>query len=628
MPKHPVLRDSEGKEVKLPTLPGIALKILEAANGQASGVNEIAKIIACDPPLSAKMLSVANSPFFGLETPVCTVQQALAFLGLNTAVNLALSFSLLNRFSNRDRSPFDYRRFWKESLVGAMAAQAIAEAVRTPLAGSTFFIGLLQNIGSLILAESRPRDYAQVVADTSSGDLPLHSAERQHLGIDHMALGGQLFQAWGLPELFSTGIRYHHHNGELPTRSGPKKDICEILQLSALFIELFSEPDSRPAAESIRIFLERRSYPHPISVESIAEAISEKIKVVFPMFEIDVDEKEHIRIIEAAKESLTQLSGDLIMQLHSQSKEMKVIRRMAEHDGLTGLYNQKKFRELLDQESGRAVRYRTPLSLVMVDIDHFKSVNDFYGHLAGDLALKTIAGHLKRELRESDLIARYGGEEFAVILPSIGLEEAVAVVERLMETINALIISHNGKSFSLTASYGIASLTDYHQPTSESLLSMADEALYEAKNGGRNRYCCFKQPVTSSQKPTVMVVDDDDFIQVAVPKMLERLGCSVVSAKGGQEAIDYLQTQAERIDMVLLDVGMPGLSAEEILSDIKRKNPNTRVFISSGFAVDDIGKGLISKAEGFLQKPYGMKELSQTIGPAATEHSQPQPQAG
>ncbi len=623
MPIHPVLRDTEGKEIKLPTLPGVALKILDATNGQASGVNEIAKIIACDPPLSAKILSIANSPFFGLKTPVCTVQQALALLGLNTAVNLALSFSLLNRFSNRNRSSFDYRRFWKDSLVGAMAAQTIAEAVRAPFAGSTFFIGLLQNIGSLILAESLPRGYALVAADISGGDLPLHSAERQHLGIDHMELGEQLFRVWGLPELFSAGIKYHHHIEELPTRSGPEKDLSEILQLSALFIELFSEPDSRPAAESIRAFLKRRAYPHPVRVESIAEAISEKIKVVFPVFEIDVDENELIRIIEAAKESLTQLSGNLIMQLHSQSRQMKTISRMAERDGLTGLYHQKRFRELLDQENSRAVRYRTALSLVMVDIDHFKSVNDFYGHLAGDLALKTIADHLKRELRESDLVARYGGEEFALILPSTGLEDAVRVVEKLMKTINALTISHNGKSFSLTASYGIAALTDYHQPASEALLSMADEALYEAKNGGRNRYCCFKPPVTSSQKPMVMVVDDDDFIQVTVPKMLERLGCSVVSAKGGQEAIDTFQTHAERIDMVLLDVGMPGPSTEEIMSDIKKKNPDTRVFISSGFAVDDIGESLITMAEGFLQKPYGMEKLAQAIGPAARKHSQP-----
>jgi diguanylate cyclase (GGDEF)-like protein len=159
---------------------------------------------------------------------------------------------------------------------------------------------------------------------------------------------------------------------------------------------------------------------------------------------------------------------------------------------MTNLYNHQRFRELLHQELSRSERYGHPVSVIFTDIDQFKSVNDTYGHLAGDKVIKTIAGCLKSEIRESDQVARYGGEEFAVILPETGKESAFEVAERLRETIDSLRIIHEDKYIHPTMSFGIASLKLGERVSVDEFIKRADNALYQAKRQGRNRCCIFK----------------------------------------------------------------------------------------------------------------------------------------
>jgi len=129
--------------------------------------------------------------------------------------------------------------------------------------------------------------------------------------------------------------------------------------------------------------------------------------------------------------------------------------------------------------------------LIFADIDHFKSVNDNYGHQAGDHALKIVAGSLKNELRDSDNIARYGGEEFVIILPETNTDDALKVSERLREKIKSIKMSYNGNSINVTMSFGVATLPNNQKVSSDKFIKMADEALYRAKGQGRNRSCVF-----------------------------------------------------------------------------------------------------------------------------------------
>ena len=160
----------------------------------------------------------------------------------------------------------------------------------------------------------------------------------------------------------------------------------------------------------------------------------------------------------------------------------------AMRDGLTGALNRKALDERLASEVAFAVRHGTPLSLVLIDVDHFKAINDRYGHLAGDAAIREIATRVSRAVRTEDVVGRWGGEEFVVVARDIPLESAAMLAERLRATIAAEPISDAGQSIALSASFGVASLACCGERKDvRSLVRIADERLYAAKRGGRNR---------------------------------------------------------------------------------------------------------------------------------------------
>jgi diguanylate cyclase (GGDEF)-like protein len=153
---------------------------------------------------------------------------------------------------------------------------------------------------------------------------------------------------------------------------------------------------------------------------------------------------------------------------------------------MTGLYNRRQFFVLAEQEFERSLRYRHPLSIIMLDADNLKSVNDTHGHLAGDLLIQTVADVCRKELRRIDLVGRYGGDEFVALLPETPLEKAAPVVERLRARAAQQTLRFEGQAVLVSISVGVAGM-DESCLRLETLLSHADEALYDAKQGGKNR---------------------------------------------------------------------------------------------------------------------------------------------
>ncbi|MCE9667799.1 GGDEF domain-containing protein [Myxococcus stipitatus] len=162
------------------------------------------------------------------------------------------------------------------------------------------------------------------------------------------------------------------------------------------------------------------------------------------------------------------------------------LQRLSSTDGLTGVHNHRHFQERLRDEFRRAQRYDDPLSLILLDLDHFKQVNDRYGHTAGDGVLREVAAALQRGVRETDLVARYGGEEFAVLLPRTHLTGALTVAERVRRELALLEVGPDGR-LKVTASLGVSSFPHRTVLSPEQLLLTADEALYRAKADGRDR---------------------------------------------------------------------------------------------------------------------------------------------
>lgn len=189
---------------------------------------------------------------------------------------------------------------------------------------------------------------------------------------------------------------------------------------------------------------------------------------------------EHVKIGRAILKFLS--GGNIEHAYHEEIYHLTTV------DGLTQVYNRRYFMESLERELSRSQRYARALSLIMFDIDHFKSVNDSFGHLAGDHVLKQLAVAVKAQIRREDVMARYGGEEFAVLLPEIDTASAARFAEKTRELVEQTTFAFDQTPIRVTISVGVASL-DATVLSADALVKLADERLYEAKRRGRNRVC-------------------------------------------------------------------------------------------------------------------------------------------
>jgi len=164
----------------------------------------------------------------------------------------------------------------------------------------------------------------------------------------------------------------------------------------------------------------------------------------------------------------------------------KYAEELAQKDELTGLKNRRAFFEQGHRIFEQSKRFGHPVSVIMMDIDHFKMINDTYGHSVGDKVLHAVAEPLQRLVREIDVVARMGGEEFAFALPETGLEDAANLAERLRSEIEELVVTNDGHQIKITASFGVVTCKDGNENI-DALLTDADDALYVAKNNGRNQ---------------------------------------------------------------------------------------------------------------------------------------------
>ncbi len=492
-------------DTKLPSPPAIAMRILELVRSDSASFEEFSKIISADPALTAKILKLANSPLFALPRKVESVDRALSVLGLQTLKNLTLSYVFSADFRGKSEH-FDFDLYWKRAIVRAVSAELLN--VLLGRRGQDLFVtALLQEIGIMVIHLLRPEEFRRIMNEKMASGAPINIIEQRVFGFDHQELGADLLQHWELPGQIIGPIRHHHEPQEAPEEF---RLAANILFLADKVSAIYFGSHSAESVQELKEYLLKHFQVRPDKADELIDRAAEQSKDMIASFEIDPgDMKPFSQLIQEANEELGKLNlsyEHLIME-YKQAKERaeklaqelsaanQKLQEIASRDGLTGLYNHRIFQEILTKEISKAERYGRQLSLILFDIDHFKKVNDTYGHPAGDVVLKEVSAKASQCVREADIVARYGGEEFAVILPETPPENAIILANRIRLAIQSMTALADKTAIKVTISLGVTGFLPGKTSSDKGkLINAADTALYSSKHGGRNRATLLEAP--------------------------------------------------------------------------------------------------------------------------------------
>lgn len=489
---------------ELPTLPTVASKLITLTSKEETTLADIGELVSQDISLSTKILKVSNSAFYSFPQQIGSIKQAVSILGMNAVRSLVLSFSFLTMKAGTVKSRFNFEAFWEKSLASAVTTKLILEHTKGADTEEAFVSGLLQNLGELILARSFPDEYDKVLQAVEDKQQDSFAAEETIFGLNHTVVGLEVAQHWGFPEVLLIPLQYHHHPEEYPGKNASIRATVRAVYLADILVnilyskrpEMYHKQFRKEAGNLLGLTTE--------SIEAILDQVHTKVKEAGTYFNLKIKTTKSVQeILQEANIRLSLINLDydqmnkqlVLAKIHLENltkeleKKNKILDNLANIDGLTGVYNHRYFQNILDQEISRALRHKTSISIILIDIDHFKLVNDTYGHQIGDFILAEFSKIIQENIRQYDTLARYGGEEFVVVLPETSCENALVVGEKLRSVIEQTGFHDSREKYHVTASFGLACGTPATEDNfnKNDLIHQADQALYEAKAKGRNR---------------------------------------------------------------------------------------------------------------------------------------------
>ncbi|MBI4698459.1 MAG: diguanylate cyclase [Nitrospirae bacterium] len=461
-----VLDSLRNGAVKLPSLPVVAAQVIKVVKNDEFSLRELEKIISCDPALTAKILSVVNSSFYAVPYKVDSIDKALSILGVN----------------GRD---------------------------------DIFVTALLMDIGVAVMFMCKPDDYMKVFNEKFSMGTNVVEAEHSIFGFNHQTVSSQILKQWNLPENIYMPIAYHHNKDKCPAEFC---DMVDILAIADLASSIYHGSSTIEKLKKLERLLKDKFNVAKADVESFIDSVAEKTIEVLATFEIDAsDMKPHSIILQEAVAELGKLNmsyEQLVMGLKESTKKaekyagelQKVnekLKVLAFSDSLTGLFNHRYFQEQMEKELYKAERNSLVLSLIMIDIDNFKKINDTYGHSCGDKVLTAIGETIQASAREADTAARYGGEELVIILPETDMQYARVIAEKIRENVEKLLVRINDYNVNVTISAGISTYEPQRGIMSKAaIIETADRALYNSKMSGKNKVSTLELSYYSKDQET------------------------------------------------------------------------------------------------------------------------------
>lgn len=486
-------------QVDFPSPSKVATEIISLARDPEIEMAKVAQAISRDPAITAKILRIANSAFYSQRRPSQNLRQALVIIGLNAALTLALSFSLVSAVRALRPVGIDYPRFWRRALLAATASRAFAEAIKAPHAEDIFLAAQLQDIGVLAIDRASRDFYSQLRQPAAHADWLTY--ENEKLGKDHAAYTAVLLRSWNLPDRIWQAVAVSH---KPQTVSGETDDgrFARCLALGSDLAEIVLGEDR---SSSIPALAQRVKSLVGIDNEVLTGVVV-RVMSLIPETEtlyetsiLDADDADNL--LAEARELLAVRNLQALQEVSNLQAATSVLLTRTEEaedasrrDALTGVINRPWLDRLLEREFTQAVVFGRDLSVAHVDIDRLKSLNDKFGTEVGDGAIKQCAQALQSCIRGSDLVARFSGEEFVVVLPGADRDIAKQVAQRMLNAVADLKIKTPEGSAQMTVSIGLATYTTRHRfPSTLALLEAVDHALYAAKLCGRNRFEAYEE---------------------------------------------------------------------------------------------------------------------------------------
>ncbi len=478
----------------LPSLPTIAMQVLDLAQRADVDIGEIARVISKDPALSGKILRTVNSSFYGRSQHVSTISQSLVILGLQSVKTLVLGFSLVTNLAKNKSKGFKHIVYWKRSIYAATAARIIAGKVGVVQQEEAFLIALLKDIGMLVLDQVLGEQYGEVYSHIKSHS-ELAAAEQTAFGMNHAEVSGLIADQWKLPPLLAEPIAFHHETDRI--KDPALRKLADLVQTAGRCADVYVDEVPVAAIADVRKRCMDAWQMSEADTDALLEEIGKRTKEVASLFEINIGTSAtYEAILKKANEALVDITLASQLQANTLAEQNVQLKKAATTDALTGLANRATFDEFMAKQFEQAIAQKKAISMLMLDIDKFKSINDKHGHPAGDQVIRAISKLFRTAARQTDLAARYGGEEMVLVLPGTSKATATAVAESIRRAIAGHAISIGAVSLPVTASIGVAAyepnVCPFTQPAH--LVKAADLAVYAAKNGGRNCVKVFNLP--------------------------------------------------------------------------------------------------------------------------------------
>ncbi len=465
----------------LPSIPAVVMQVVDMCSDDSVSLGRIAQVLGRDPTLAATVLKVSNSAYYYVASEVKTLDRAVCTLGINATLSLVLSYSFVRIMRSNQKQGFDYSHYWQRSVITAIAAREMDTWVKDVHREELFLAGLLQDIGMLALTEAMPGKYGPLAQKAKRDHSELIRIEKEALGTDHSKVGAWILGSWNLPEDIRISLAFSHE-----PQLNRRPEIQRYVNATALageVAEIWTNPETIEATaranESAATLMDMSSENFNQAIVETAKAIPE----VTSYLNIDIGGRKKINeLLDRAREALINLS------LQTQQRMTKM-EDLALHDQLTSLHNRTYLENVLPQYIDVSIKMKQPISVIFIDLDHFKRINDMHGHQAGDAVLASVAKSIQSVIRGSDVLARYGGEEFVCVLPNADEHVACLVSDRMREALKSTsLTTESGIALTVTASFGCATLSEEHPYEScAELFGEADRCLYAAKKAGRDR---------------------------------------------------------------------------------------------------------------------------------------------